>query len=670
MSNLRTPLFVALAAIFAFGSIALAGNDWKPIEPAELALKAGIVDKDADAEALFWEVKVDDGDPGELVFSHYLRIKIFNERGKDGQSKVDIPFFNGTRIRDLAARTVKADGTVIELKKDDIFERTIVKVSGTKYKAKSFAVPGIEPGVILEYKWKEVRENSANYVRLQFQREIPVEKVTYLVKPYSGFSEGMKYEPFQLPKTVRFEKAKDGFYSASLTNVPAYIEESRMPPEDSVRGWILIYYADTSPITPEKYWKDFGKKVYDATKSEMKVNDDVRAASTQIIGDATTPEQKLERIYEFCHTKIKNLSSELSGLTREERAKRKPNKSPADTLTKKAGTSGEINMLFAALVSAAGLDARPAWVANRSDILFSPTFANPYFLFETGSENVGVKVGESWKFFDPGRSYVLPGMLRWEQEGQQALVMDSKEPAWVPTPLSAPEKTVSKHKGKFRLLEDGTLEGDVHAEFLGQLAIEAKNEDDGKTEAEREASLRADIKGRLSTAELSNIKIENVTDPSKPYTYSYHVVVPGYAERTGKRLFLQPEYFKKGVGAMFSAATRKNLIYFHYPWSEDDDIEITLPDGFALDNADAPAPFGAKELSQYKISIGVTKDNKLLVYKRNFFFGGGGTSLDRLLYPVSAYPALKNYFDMVHKNDDHTITLKQSSQAANTGASN
>jgi len=191
-----------------------------------------------------------------------------------------------------------------------------------------------------------------------------------------------------------------------------------------------------------------------------------------------------------------------------------------------------------------------------------------------------------------------------------------------------------------------------------------------ETEAEREASLRADIKGRLSTAELSNIKIENVTDPSKPYTYSYHVVVPGYAERTGKRLFLQPEYFKKGVGAMFSAATRKNMIYFHYPWSEDDDIEITLPDGFSLDNADAPASFGSKELSQYKVAIAVTKDTKTLIYKRNFFFGGGASSLDRLLYPATAYPAIKNYFDMVHKNDDHTITLKQSSQVANTGASN
>jgi len=60
------------------------------------------------------------------------------------------------------------------------------------------------------------------------------------------------------------------------------------------------------------------------------------------------------------------------------------------------------------------------------------------------------------------------------------------------------------------------------------------------------------------------------------------------------------------------------MIYFHYPWSEDDDIEITLPDGFSLDNADAPAPFGSKELSQYKVSIAVTKDTKTLIYKRNF----------------------------------------------------
>ena len=48
------------------------------------------------------------------------------------------------------------------------------------------------------------------------------------------------------------------------------------------------------------------------------------------------------------------------------------------------------------------------------------------------------------------------------------------------------------------------------------------------------------IKEQMSTAEISNIKIENVTDPAKPFVYAFHVRVPGYAQRTGKRLFLQP----------------------------------------------------------------------------------------------------------------------------------
>ena len=45
-----------------------------------------------------------------------------------------------------------------------------------------FAFQGIEPCAIIEYKWKEVISNtSANNMRLQFQRDIPVRRVQYLV---------------------------------------------------------------------------------------------------------------------------------------------------------------------------------------------------------------------------------------------------------------------------------------------------------------------------------------------------------------------------------------------------------------------------------------------------------------------------------------------------------
>ncbi len=59
---LGLPLFFALLFV-AEG--AATGDDWKPIDPVELSLKTSVVEKDADAEALFWEVKVDDNPEGD-----------------------------------------------------------------------------------------------------------------------------------------------------------------------------------------------------------------------------------------------------------------------------------------------------------------------------------------------------------------------------------------------------------------------------------------------------------------------------------------------------------------------------------------------------------------------------------------------------------------------------
>ena len=103
---------------------------------------------------------------------------------------------------------------------------------------------------------------------------------------------------------------------------------------------------------------------------------------------------------------------------------------------------------------------------------------------------------------------------------------------------------------------------------------------------------------------LTNIVIENATDPVKPFVYKYHVRVPEYAQRTGKRLFFQPAYFHKGIEALFSAGTRRYPIYFHFPWSEEDKITIALPKGYALDNADRPAPINASEICKHEIKHG------------------------------------------------------------------
>jgi transglutaminase-like putative cysteine protease len=634
------------------------GDDWRAIDPAELAMKTSVVEKDADAEVLFWEVRVDDS-TADLVLNHYVRIKIFTERGKDSQSKVQIPFGNffgaEIKIKDIAARTIKQDGSIVELKKEDVFESTQVKVSGAKVKVKSFAVPGIVPGAVVEYRWREERiAVSANRMHLDYQRDLPVQRITYWLKPSPSIVGTLRVQMFNgpLPPT---KKEKDGFYSFTMTNVPAFQEEPYMPPEDQVRTWMFVYYTIYEKIDPLQYWHDRAKAMFEASKEWLKTNDQVRTATAEAVGDATSPEEKLRRIFEYCRTKIKNVNDPGLGLTAEQRAKVKENKTPSDTLKRGIGTGFDIDTLFAALCVAAGFDARVTATSDRGRVFFRQDFGDSYFL---RGYNVAVKLGDQWKVFDPATTYAPFGMLRWQEEGVQALLPDAKETTWVKTEISPPEKSLEKRTAELTLSEDGTLEGDVSLEYIGHSAADMKNEYDEKSENEREKELIDQIKGRMSTAEITKMRVENVIDRTKPFAYSYHVKVPGYAQRTGKRLFLQPGFFTHGNGPTFTANQRKNGVYFHYPWAEHDEITIELPTGFVLDNPDAPAsirPETTNGICGQTIKIAVTKDNRRMTYKRDFFFGGGGT----ILFPVDTYNGVKQLFDVVQQSDDHTITLKQ-----------
>jgi len=649
-------LILSVVCLGMFLSVSVfAGDEWRAVAPGDLILKTPVVEKDADAEAIFWEVRVDDSLAGELSLKNYIRVKIFTERGKESHSKVDLPYLDPARIKDIAARVIKADGTIVELKKDDVFERTLVKANGVKVKAKSFALPGVEPGSIVEYRWREVHPGgTANRLRLQFQRDIPIQTVSYFLKPYRG----MQYLPFRIGQT-KFVDDKDGFSRLTMTNMPAFHQEPRMPPEDQVRSWVFLHYTDATKVDTAKYWKDMGKALFEVSKDEMKVSDEVKAAIAGIVGDATTPEEKLRRIYDFCRIKIKNINDDASGLSEDEKKKLKPNKSPGETLKKGMGTGTNIDMLFAALAKAAGFDARLALSGNRDDLFFDRSLANVSFL---GSSFIAVRVGEEWQYFSPAELYTAFGMLGWREESQETLITDPKEPIWTTTLPSPPEKSLAKRRAKLRLLEDGTLEGDVYIEYTGHLGFERKEYDDDDSPAQREETLRDSVKARMSTAEVSNIKIENVTDPIKPFVYSYHIRVPGYAQRTGKRIFLQPGFFEHGRGPLFSGSERKHAVYFHYPWLEEDEVSIDLPAGYSLDNADTPLPITAGEVAEYRPKISVSTDGKLLVYKRRFLFGGGGN----ILFPVKNYAPIKTLFDQINKADNHTITLKQVASTAST----
>ncbi|MBK7705827.1 MAG: DUF3857 and transglutaminase domain-containing protein [Acidobacteria bacterium] len=550
----------ALTIVFlAVACSAFAQIEWRPVSQAELDAKAPVVEPDADAEAIFWEVRLDDEKKKKLFYSHYVRVKIFTERGREKFAKFDIPFMKDTTVEEVAARVIKPDGSVISLSPGDIFERDIIRAGKYVIRAKSFAVPGIEPGVIVEYQYKEtLKGDSADNERLVFQRDIPIQRITYFVRPYKDRSLRVSWR--NMPEG-RFVQEHDGYMSASAENVPALRDEPFMPPVDEVRRWALLNYNGS-----DFSWDVLGFNFEIYFAETTRIDKEIAAKAAELTAGIDEPQKQLRALFEFAQKKIRNVSYDPK-MTPEQREKVE-NKRASDTLKRGMGHSRDVDLLFAALAKAVGFTASMIFATDRSESFADPrTTSDPRVVHWAG---ILVSKGTYNVPANPGTPFMPLGIIDWYEEGNYALVLGAVGSRWVKTTPSAPEKNLSKRTAKLKLLEDGSLEGFVRVEHSGHQATSRRRDLFRKSPEEREKILIDGWKKSLVSAEISMFAFENFEEASQPLTYSFNVRVPNYAQKTGKRMFLQPNFFEFGSSPAFSSSTRTYGISFDYSWSEKD----------------------------------------------------------------------------------------------------
>jgi len=645
------------ASLYLLASVARA-DEWPVVSPAELAMKAPQIEPKADAEALLWDVRVAHELGNGWIrtdMSHYIRIKIFTEAGRDRLGTVDIPYITGERISDVAGRTTAPDGKTVELQKDSVFDRTVVKSGGVKVKNRSFALPALEVGSILEYRWRDTMEDViTDHFRLEFQRDIPVHAVRYHVKPIvdTRFPYGMGGLSLNM-RPAPFTKEKDGFYLTSVTGLPAHKEEEDMPPSAAVRPWMLIYYIPDSRETPEQYWESTGKRIYEGYRDSIKLNAEMRSAAADAVKGASDDEVRLRLLFDYVTTEFKNSLYDTDDTETEQR-RDKENRTTLDTWKQRRGTPYDLTMLFIALAGALDYEARLARVATADFGGFDPKHKDPYFL---RVYDAAVRVKGAWRFCDPANPLLPFGMLRWNEQGQTALVTDPKHPELVTTPVAPPEASETRREGTFKLDADGTLQGQVRLSYSGHSASVRKWRYRRQSPAEREEAVRKSVKDYYGASEVAAIALDGLTS-SAPLTISYELKIPGYAQRTGRRLFLQSAFFHWRDGPRYSSSERTYPVMFENAWSEKDVVNFELPLGFTLEEPEAPGGFKISDVAAYDAKMSASADNRLLRYERTFDFGRAG----KLVFPASAYSGLKQAFDRLHELDNHTLALRQESR--------
>jgi hypothetical protein len=116
-------------------------------------------------------------------------------------------------------------------------------------------------------------------------------------------------------------------------------------------------------------------------------------------------------------------------------------------------------------------------------------------------------------------------------------------------------------------------------------------------------------------------------------------------------LILQPAVFQKGVPQVFAAPQRKGDVHFPFAWSEDDEITIELPAGYAAEEPVDRTGFDAGAAKyEPQLSLAGTR----LTFKRSLTVATRG-----VLYSAPFYQAFRDFFEAVHRADGQPIVLRK-----------
>lgn len=677
---------VALLGVVTFARVAAfpaaAQTIWPPILTEDAAMTDCPQQPGAPAVILYREELTDVESRTTSVFK---RLKILTPAGRD-RSNIEIQFIEGySKITGIEARVVPAQGP--ERKFDgQIFEKTIVRLGKLRLAVIAFALPDVDVGSIIDYRYKVEFGRSSSSAKaldeilsgLSGREDRPEEGGVKEAKDWRALSIGTwRVQEDLFTKKVKFSFANNqslialilsgawrigwasvgikgmgpkiglGKAELEMSDIPAFKAEEFTIPEDMLRMSVDLFYISTQIADGQDFWKlesaDWQKGVEKFIGKPGKLTATVR----EIIGDATEPLDQLKRIYANVQG-LRNLSYEKD-LTRARRKEQKirDNSNVSDVLERGYGLRSDITRTFVALALAAGFTAEVVRVTARDNKLFRKEFLS--FYDQLDSEAVLVHVGERTMALDPATPLCPFGLLHWSRTNSTALRVSDNPPAFFTMPMSAPDMALTQREIVLSLDLQGGLAGTVKTTYRGQEALLRRlvylHEDDA-TRAEALEKEVTDILPMGASATLT--KAENF-DSHDPDLITYHdISVPGFATVAGDKMLMPVSPLLGAARYPFRTTERANSICLPYPFRDFDDIVISLPEGLTPEVRPASRKdqndFSAFSLACAEEGPGKIHIQRDLIIKKSF-------------YPVEQYKNLKALFDSARAIDEEQIVL-------------
>jgi hypothetical protein len=151
---------------------------------------------------------------------------------------------------------------------------------------------------------------------------------------------------------------------------------------------------------------------------------------------------------------------------------------------------------------------------------------------------------------------------------------------------------------------------------------------------------------------IKNLKINKIVFSNDKenvrFTENVEIGALNYGGESGDKMMFAVNVFNQYTGSLKRIRNRKTPFEIQRGFSDRDEIDIVLPNGFSVEylpvNIEIKSKFGG-----YKTEF-IKKDNNNLVYKRSLFIKKG-------LYPSIEYEEYRLFMEQVSRNDNSKIIL-------------
>lgn len=593
----------------------------------------------------------------------FVKLKIYKKEGYEwanNQVKIYIGGTKKERVDFEKAVTYNLVNGAIEktkLKGEGEFTEHINKY----WDVKKITMPNVKEGSIIEYSYTISSPYISNLQAWDFQKSIPVnysEYKTYVPEYfiYSAYSKGSlmpKITVAKPQKSIVFNQmtkaagvvAKTNFEQRTidyvesqttyiLSDVPALKEEAFVNNIDNYTASISnelvsIQYPDSAFENYATNWEDITKRIYESEDFGNQLNknnyyeDDVKA----LIQGLTTVDEKVETIFNYVKSRMN--WNKFNGIYCDNGVKK--------AYQDKTGNSADINLMLVSMLRFAGLESNPVLISTRSNgIAIFPT--------RTAFNTViaGVQNGQNLILLDATNKFSCVNILPTEDLNWLGRII-KKDGTSEFVELTPKDLSIDSRNMIFTLDEKGELSGKVRNQFSNYFAFRYRN-------SKLSAESYIEKLEKEENIEVSEYELTNDDNFNEPIVEKFTVKSANSVDIIGNKMYISPLLYLATKENPFKQETREYPVDFSFPLRNKYLINITIPDGYAVENLPKPMAIAMDQnFGTYKFSITNTSPNLIQV--------SATLDINSPIIPSEDYNTLKEFFKMMIEKENEKIVL-------------